>query len=53
MCSSSLTSGTPLKVMECLKVKSEKKGRKGPSPKQMMKKAASLVLQNVHNFTPE
>lgn len=47
MCSFSLTVGTPLKVMECLKGRSEEKGRHASSPKLVMKKAASLLLQNV------
>lgn len=42
MCSFSLTGGTPLKVMECLKGRSEEEGSQPPSPKC-----------HVHNFTPE
>lgn len=47
MCSFSSTGGTPLKVMECLKGRSEEEGSQAPSPILVMKKAASPLLQNV------
>lgn len=51
MCSFSLTGGTPLKVMECLKGTSEEEGSQAPSPILVMKKAASPLLQNVMGTT--